>query len=236
MPEFGITGIATVLAIEPSPPIVDGPGNIVTGTFRHEVDQVTNLFVEGQNKPIGCTDTHPFWSVDRQEFVPVAHLQPGERLRLFNGETARIIQKLPRPGPTCVYNIEVYGEHVYEVTEYGILVHNVCWSTARKNFWKDTAKAAGASDKYSPKNLKRMEEGSPPMLKAKVKNNKTGDIEEVNVSMELHHRDIPQRDGGEGVHEVTNLDMLTPWEHEAADAFRHTGYTFIEIITSVKKF
>ncbi|MDR0603144.1 MAG: hypothetical protein LBG80_02430, partial [Bacteroidales bacterium] len=27
MPEFGITGIATVLAIEPSPPIVDGPGN-----------------------------------------------------------------------------------------------------------------------------------------------------------------------------------------------------------------
>jgi hypothetical protein len=33
MPEFGITGIATVLAIEPSPPIVDGPGNIVTGNF-----------------------------------------------------------------------------------------------------------------------------------------------------------------------------------------------------------
>ena len=28
--------------------------------------------------------------------------------------------------PTTVYNIEVHGEHVYEVGELGVLVHNAC--------------------------------------------------------------------------------------------------------------
>ncbi|MDR3197496.1 MAG: hypothetical protein LBU34_06450 [Planctomycetaceae bacterium] len=48
------------------------------------------------------------------------------------------------------------------------------------------------------------------MLKAKVRDNKTGKTKEVEVSMELHHRDTPQREGGEGVHDTINLDMLTP--------------------------
>jgi hypothetical protein len=55
-----------------------------------------------------------------------------------------------------------------------------------------------------------MEEGKAPMLKAKVRDNKTGKTKEVEVSMELHHRDTPQREGGEGVHDTINLDMLTP--------------------------
>jgi len=48
--------------------------------------------------------------------------------------------------------------------------------------------------------------------------------------MELHHRDIPQRVGGDGVHQSSNLDSLTPWDHEAVDPFRHTGYDFSKII------
>ena len=31
-------------------------------------------------------------------------------------------------GSTTVYNIEVYGEHVYEVAVFGLLVHNECLS------------------------------------------------------------------------------------------------------------
>ena len=51
--------------------------------------------------------------------------------------------------------------------------------------------------------------------------------------MELHHKDIPQRVGGDGVHQLGNLDSLTPWEHEAVDAFRHTGYDLSRIIKGV---
>ncbi|MBQ9812162.1 MAG: hypothetical protein IJM54_02505, partial [Thermoguttaceae bacterium] len=74
----------------------------------------------------GCTDNHPFWSVDRQDFIPAGELIEGERLLLYNGESKRVVQKLPRPGPQVVYNLEIYGEHVYHVTADGVLVHNDC--------------------------------------------------------------------------------------------------------------
>ena len=32
-----------------------------------------------------------------------------------------------------VYNIEVHGEHVYQVGELGVLVHNACSSTSDNN-------------------------------------------------------------------------------------------------------
>ena len=43
---------------------------------------------------------------------------------LHNGETKRVVQKLPRPGPEKVYNLEVFGQHVYLVSQDGLLVHN----------------------------------------------------------------------------------------------------------------
>ncbi len=52
----------------------------------------------------------------------------GEHVQLYSGETKRVIQKLARPGPELVYNIEVHGEHVYHVTTDGVLVHNMCAS------------------------------------------------------------------------------------------------------------
>jgi len=64
--------------------------------------------------------------VDRQDFVEAGELLEGEQVRLYNGETKRVVQKLPRPGPEIVYNLEVYAEHVYHVTQDGILVHNSC--------------------------------------------------------------------------------------------------------------
>ena len=35
MPEMGVCGLAEVLAIEPCPPLEEGEGHLVTGTFRH---------------------------------------------------------------------------------------------------------------------------------------------------------------------------------------------------------
>jgi hypothetical protein len=126
LPEMGAQGFAKVLNIEPCPPIKQGKGNVITGTFHHEAANTIDLHVEGLSKPIGCTDNHPFWSVTQNEFVEAGKLQQGEELHLYSGQTAKVIQILPRPGPEQVHNLEVLNEHVYWVTQNGVLVHNVC--------------------------------------------------------------------------------------------------------------
>ncbi|MDP1563049.1 MAG: polymorphic toxin-type HINT domain-containing protein [Pirellulaceae bacterium] len=73
---------------------------------------------------MGVTANHPFWSVDRAEFVQAGELTIGERLQTLAGDTLWVQQKLPRPGPEPVYNLEVHDEHVYYVGTSGILAHN----------------------------------------------------------------------------------------------------------------
>ena len=96
------------------------------GTFAHEAAEVVDLRFEGIEDPIGATANHPFWSVDRQEFVRAGSLQRGERVLLATGDTTLLESRLPRPGPEAVYNLEVHGDHVYHVGTAGVLVHNTC--------------------------------------------------------------------------------------------------------------
>ena len=126
LPEMGVVGWATLTNVDENVVVQNGAGNVVTGTFAHIADNAIDLIVEDQEELIACTDNHPFWSVDRQVFIPAGELIEGERLLLYNGETKRVVQKLPRPGPQVVYNLEIYGEHVYHVTPDGVLVHNAC--------------------------------------------------------------------------------------------------------------
>jgi hypothetical protein len=126
LPEMGAQGSAKVLKVEPCPPIKHGKGNVITGTFHHEAANTIDLHVEGLDKPIGCTNNHPFWSVTRNEFIEAGKLQQGEELQLHNGQTAKVIQILPRPGPERVHNLEVMNEHVYRISYDGVLVHNAC--------------------------------------------------------------------------------------------------------------
>ena len=126
LPEMGVVGWATLTNVDENVDVQNGAGNVVTGTFAHIADNAIDLVVEDQAEPIGCTDNHPFWSVDRQDFIPAGELIEGERLLLYNGESKRVVQKLPRPGPQVVYNLEIYGEHVYHVAADGVLVHNAC--------------------------------------------------------------------------------------------------------------
>ena len=130
LPEMGVVGWATLTNVDENVDVQNGAGNVVTGTFAHIADNAIDLVVEDQAEPIGCTDNHPFWSVDRHDFIPAGELIEGERLLLYNGETKRVVQKLPRPGPQVVYNLEVYGEHVYNITSEGVLVHNNCFPRA----------------------------------------------------------------------------------------------------------
>ncbi len=103
-----------------------------------------------------------------------------------------------------------------------------CWSTARKKFWKAEAKAN--SHLYSKNNLDRMRAGKAPKMTVEVINRRTGKPVTKDVSMELHHVNVPQRTGGPNVHNTSNLAALTPWKHEEDDLFRHTGEDLVRVV------
>ena len=148
LPEMGAVGAAYVRDLKPCPPIASGDGQIVTATFAHPPSrQVLDARFEGESEPIGVTDNHLFWSEDRNDFVPIGQMSPGERVRTVFGETKRLVSVLPRPGPQTVYNLEVYGEHVYFVGSTGILAHNSYgWSRAHRSRLNKQLKAAGVTN------------------------------------------------------------------------------------------
>lgn len=84
------------------------------------------------------------------------------------------------------------------------------WETVKARYWK------------------LMNKGKVPTGTARVKILKTQTIEEIEVSKELHH--INGR-GGADPHNFNNLEALWPWEHQAIDPSRKTGYIFLEWVT-----
>jgi hypothetical protein len=124
VPELGIAGPALVESISPAPPIEPGDGHLITGRFRHIAPEILYLYVEGLEKPIGCTPRHPFWSVTRNDYVPAEELEEGEQLRTSTGATAVVQRHELCRKPTPVYNIEVHGVNAYHVSPLGLLVHN----------------------------------------------------------------------------------------------------------------
>jgi hypothetical protein len=123
-------GLVTVTAIGPCEDIEpdDGTGRrLVTAVFRSVSRNVVDVVLDGQAEPIGCTATHPFWSVDRKEWVAAGELRRGERLLSESAEVVRVVSVTPCRGPPAVvYNLEVDAEHAYRVGEDGVLVHNTC--------------------------------------------------------------------------------------------------------------
>jgi hypothetical protein len=73
---------------------------------------------------IGCTAGHPFWSDGRKRFVAASDLKPGEILRTADGRPTRVDFVTKREHHESVFNVEVDTEHVYYVSEAGVLVHN----------------------------------------------------------------------------------------------------------------
>jgi hypothetical protein len=136
LPEMGAEGPADVIAIASCPPFesANEPGRrLVTSVFRHTANNVVDLEIQGQDTPIGTTSNHPFWSVDREAFIPAGDLRIGERLKQADGLHTHVTRIPPRRGPpTSVYNLEVDGQHVYHVGNDGLLVHNDCWDVAAR--------------------------------------------------------------------------------------------------------
>lgn len=143
---------ALIHSIEPCPEIIDGPGQVVTGTFRHECADNVELIIEGESEPIRCTASHPFWSEDRQDYLPAASFVAGEQLLTASG-VARVLEVKDLPGTVPVFNLEVHVKHVYHVGRSGLLVHNT-YGKSRPRFskrWKardiaDPAYQTGCED------------------------------------------------------------------------------------------
>ncbi len=122
--ELGAAGPATVLELGSCPPIPEGDGNVVTGLFRHESSTpLLDVGIAGEAEPIGVTANHPFWVPGREEFVQAGELSVGDEVDTLAG-IARITTITARGPPEAVFNLEVFGEHVYRVGVAGTLVHN----------------------------------------------------------------------------------------------------------------
>jgi hypothetical protein len=143
--ELNGRGWGRVMKLSKARQVEPGEGRVVTGVFSHEVGDLINVHVEGLDKPIGVTQNHPFWSEDQQEFVQAGSLKQGERLRAMvggsEGGVARVTAITPRGPPgsrETVYNFEVEGEHAYQVSGLGLVVHNTYPTSAGPGIWNPT--------------------------------------------------------------------------------------------------
>lgn len=128
LPELGAQGSAMVVDMQPCPEIPSGPGHVVLSTFAHPAShEILDLTIgdDQDTETIGVTETHPFWSIESDAFIPAGQLVPGSQVLTRQGQAKTVISVLPRPGPPQqVYNLEVNGEHVYYVGQQELLVHN----------------------------------------------------------------------------------------------------------------
>jgi hypothetical protein len=127
--DMGAFGDAEVVSIDPCPPIQPGTGNVITGRFIHEVEpgEVIELRFSGQPEATRVTKNHPYWSVDREDFIPAGELREGETVDCLNGSgTTTVASITPSDYSGLVYNLEIHGEHVYRVGSSGLLAHNAC--------------------------------------------------------------------------------------------------------------
>lgn len=118
-----VEGRAKIVALDTCPPLTSGDGELVTGRFlSHDVSKTVKLTFSSGDTLEG-TDVHPIWSPERQDWVPLGEFAVGDTMLSRDGTV--IVEKIELQQHTKrVYNLEIHGEHVYEVTRSGILVHN----------------------------------------------------------------------------------------------------------------
>lgn len=133
LPDQGIGGIATVTFIRPCQ--IDTRllkdrnklGKVFrpfTSWFERTSSNVWDYAFSSREK-IGATPEHPFFSEDRQLYIPIGEINIGERLRTHNGQIVTLVAKKKRSkGVEKVYNLEIYRTHTFYAGKDGFLVHN----------------------------------------------------------------------------------------------------------------
>src|SRR5262249_31175979 len=105
-----------------------GPGRIVLTTVNHLNRYVLELSLrssDARQEVLRPTGFHKFYSETRDEWVSAEDLADGETLRGVDGPVT-VANFTRYPGVHRVYNMTVEGEHVYRVSQLGVLVHNNC--------------------------------------------------------------------------------------------------------------
>jgi hypothetical protein len=109
--------------------------NRVVRTFERQSDELVDVDVvmEGEQHSLRLTGTlqHPFYSLDRADYVGMGDLRVGERLLTSDGRRAAVSARTFRPESARVFNFEVEHAHNYFVDDVhgdgvGVLVHNSC--------------------------------------------------------------------------------------------------------------
>jgi RHS repeat-associated protein len=123
--EMQLVGAARVVAVGAAPPLAPPPGRVVTGTINHLSPDVRAIALEGFDERIETTAEHPFFSVDRRDWVRANELGAGDSL--LGREGAVVVESVtPESGVQRVYNLEVETRHTYLVSDLWILTHNAC--------------------------------------------------------------------------------------------------------------
>jgi RHS repeat-associated protein len=125
IPEMGLEGKATVVAIEPCPVLEGGEGRLVLSTVTHVNPAVCSLTLEDQATPLEPTINHRLYSEDRNAWIPAGELEIGERLRTATG-ASRVLAIRYKQTPERVFNLEVQIKHCYYVGHKAVLAHNQC--------------------------------------------------------------------------------------------------------------
>jgi hypothetical protein len=174
-PELEASGMAQVKSIEPCPPIADGSTNVVTARIvtRH-VSELVELTIEG-GEAITGTPQHPIWSIERQDWVELGDLEVGEHLWTEDGPVEILATRLISTGES-VYNLEVYGDHIYQIGNAGVLVHNGCKNRANHVYKIYDAKTGkvikyGIGSKITKSGLSERAQGQLTKLRAIYGNN-----------------------------------------------------------------
>ena len=97
----------------------------VVETYVNETEELVHVFVDGEE--IITTPSHPFYSPVKG-WTDAVQLRAGDILVLVNGEYV-VVEKVQHEilvAPVTVYNFQVEDYHTYYVSEFGVLVHNVC--------------------------------------------------------------------------------------------------------------
>ncbi len=141
--ELGIAGKAEVLGVEEYTAPVRADVPVVTTRFVTDAAAVVDLYLEGEERPIGVTPNHRVFSLDRGTgggWVEAGALRTGERLgsageaesggEAGKEQDALVVTRVePREGRVAVYNLEVSRYHTYFVGHHGVWVHNECTVT-----------------------------------------------------------------------------------------------------------
>lgn len=176
LPEFNVTGPATIIRVDScSCDFSHLVGGFVSGIIKRRAPETIELTLDVSSEPIGTTMAHPFWSIDRADWIPAGDLRIGEALFSLAGPA--VVERVVHcRASEEVYNIEVYNDHTYFVSYANVLAHNT-YVTPSRSVWRKFSNDHGKSpDVYHQRfeSIKH-EAGLRPNHKTKVED-ETGDI------------------------------------------------------------